>query len=64
METLQPDKKDFSSLLQHMADCYKALLGDELSCMSMSIAIKHLLTGQMSLRIFMHYIRILIEFPC
>ena len=56
--------KDFSSLLQHMADCCKALLADELSCMSTSIAIIHLLTRRMSLRIFMHYVRILIRLPC
>ena len=40
-ETLQRYKEDFSSLLQHMADCYKALLADKLSCASKSVAIVH-----------------------
>ena len=43
-ETLQQHKKNFSSLLQHMIDCYKALFTDESSCVSASIAIIHLLT--------------------
>ena len=40
-ETLQRRKKDFSLLLQHMADCCKALFADKLSCTSTSIAITH-----------------------
>ena len=40
-ETLQRHKEDFSSLLQHMADCYKALFAGESSCTSASIAITH-----------------------
>ena len=44
METLQQHKEDFSSLLQHMADCYKALLGNNTSCMSVSVAIIYLYT--------------------
>ena len=40
-ETLQQYKEDFSSLLQHMADCYKALLADKLCCASTSVAIVH-----------------------
>ena len=39
-ETLQRHE-DFSSLLQHMADCYKALFVDKLSCASESVAITH-----------------------
>ena len=62
-ETLQ-QHKNFSSLLQHMIDCYKVLLADKLSCVSASIAIIHLLTQWTSLRIFMHYVRILIQLPC
>ena len=54
METLQQYKEDFSSLLQHMADCYKALLANESSCVSASAAIIHLLTRRASLGIFMH----------
>ena len=42
--TLQQHKKNFSSLLQHMIDCYKALLADKSSCASASVAIIHLLT--------------------
>ena len=45
-ETLQQHKEDFSSLLQRMTDCYKALLANELSCVSPSVAIIHLLTRQ------------------
>ena len=63
-ETLQQHKKNFSSLLQHMIDCYKVLLADESSCVSASIAIIHLLTQWTSLRIFMHYVRISIQLPC
>ena len=37
-----------------MADCYKALLTSESSCVSASVAIIHLLTQGMSLRILMH----------
>ena len=37
-ETLQRHE-DFSSLLQHMADCYKALFAEKLSCTSTSVAI-------------------------
>ena len=40
-ETLQRHKDDFSSLLQHMADCNKALLIDKLRCASTSVAIIH-----------------------
>ena len=36
METLQRHKEDFSLLLQHMADCYKALFADK-----SSVAITH-----------------------
>ena len=39
-ETLQQHKEDFSSLLQHMADCCKALFTDKSSCTS--VAITHL----------------------
>ena len=39
-ETMQRHKDDFSSLLQHMANCYKALFTDKLSCAS--VAITHL----------------------
>ena len=63
-ETLKQHKEDFSSLLQHMANCYKALLAYESSCVSASVAIIHLCTWQTSLRIFMHYVRILIQLPC
>ena len=63
-EMLQQHKEDFSSLLQHMADCYKGLLTDNTSCTSTSVAIIHLLTGQTSLRIFMQYVRILIQLTC
>ena len=56
-ETLQQHKEDSSPLLQHMADCYKALLTAESSCMSASKAIIHLLTQRTSLRIFMRYIK-------
>ena len=63
-ETLQQHKEDFSSLLQHVANCCKALLADESSCMSASVAIIHLLTQRTSLRIFMHCIRILLRLPC
>ena len=40
-ETLLRHKEDFSSLLQHMANCYKALFADKSSCASASIAITH-----------------------
>ena len=53
-ETLQRHKEDFSSLLQHMADCYKALFADKSSCVTASVAIIHLLTQRTILRIFMH----------
>ena len=46
IETLQQHKEDFSSLLQHMANCYKALLTDESSCVSASIAIIIYLAGE------------------
>ena len=41
MEMLQRHKEEFSSLLQHMADCYKALLADKSSCTSTSVVITH-----------------------
>ena len=41
METLQQHKEDFSSLLQHMANCYKALFANKSSCASVSVAITH-----------------------
>ena len=63
IETLQQYKEDFSLLLQHMADYYKALLADESSCVSASIAIIHLFSWRKSLRIFMHYVTILIQLP-
>ena len=47
-----------------MADCYKALLTDEWSCVSVSAAITHLFTWWGSLRIFLRYVRILIWLPC
>ena len=53
-EALQQHNEDFPSLLQHMADCYKALLATESSCLSAIVAIIHLLTRRTSLRIFMH----------
>ena len=53
-ETLQRHKEDFSSLLQHMAVCYKALFTNKSSCVSTSGAIIHLLNQQTNLRIFMH----------
>ena len=40
-KTLQRHKEDFSLLLQHMADCYKALFADKSSCASVSVAITH-----------------------
>ena len=40
-ETVQQRKEDFSSLLQYMADCYKALFADKSSCASASVAITH-----------------------
>ena len=43
-EILQQHKEDFSLFLQHMANCYKALLADESSCVSASVAIIHLRT--------------------
>ena len=43
-ETLQQHKEGFSSLLQHVANCYKALLATESSCLSAIVAIIHLLT--------------------
>ena len=46
-EMLQQHKEDFSLLLPHMADCYKAV---------------H--TLRMSFRVFMHYVRILMQLPC
>ena len=57
METLQRHLEDFSSLLQHMADCYKALFADKSSCASTSVAITHPANE------FMHYVRILIRLP-
>ena len=45
-ETLQQHKEDFSSLLQHMADCYKALFADESSTI---VAIIHLFTQRHTL---------------
>ena len=63
METLQQYKEDLSLFLQHMIHCYKALLADESSCVSMSVAIIRLLTWQTSLRLFMHYVRIYIQLP-
>ena len=63
-ETLQQHKEDCSSLLQHMADCYKAPLADESSCVNVSVAVIHLFTRRTSLRIFVHYLRILIRLPC
>ena len=56
------NKEDFSSHLQHMIDCYMALHTDNLSCVSASVAIIHLLTWRTSLRIFMLYIRILAQY--
>ena len=41
MEKLQRHKEDFSSLLQHMADCYKALFANKSSCTNASVAITH-----------------------
>ena len=41
METLQRHKEDFSSLLQLMVDCYKALFTNTSSCASASVAIAH-----------------------
>ena len=41
METLQLNKENFSSLLQHMADCYKALFANKSSCASASVASTH-----------------------
>ena len=41
-ETLQRHKEDFSLLLQHMADCYKALFANKSSCARASVAITHL----------------------
>ena len=64
METLQQYKEDFSLLLQHMIDCYKALLADESSCVSTSVAIIHLLTRRTSLRLLKHYVRIFVRLPC
>ena len=58
-ETLQRHKEDFSLLLQHMADCCKALFADKSSCTSASVH-----TRRSSLRVFMHYVRILIQLPC
>ena len=55
-DMLQQHKEDFSSLLQHMADCYKALFTDKLTCTSER--------ERMSIRIYMHHIRILIQLPC
>ena len=49
-ETLQRHKEDSSSLLQHMADCYKALFTDKSSCASASIAITHPVNGFKSIR--------------
>ena len=40
-DTLQRHKEDFSSLLQHIAICYKALFADKSSCASASAAITH-----------------------
>ena len=36
-EMLQRHKEGHSSLLQHMADCYKALSADKSSCASASV---------------------------
>ena len=44
-ETLQQYKEDFSSLLQHMADCYKALFANKSSCVSASAAMTHPANG-------------------
>ena len=52
-EALQQHKEGFSSLLQHMVNCYKALLAAESSCLSTVVAIIHLLTRRTSLRKFM-----------
>ena len=60
-ETLQRHKYDFSSLLQHMVDCNKALFADESICTSTCV---HLFTWQTSLRVFIHYERILLQLPC
>ena len=38
-ETLQRHKEDFSSLLQHMANCYKALFTNKVSCAGTRVAI-------------------------
>ena len=59
-ETLQWHKEDFSSLLQHMADCYKALFAKKSSCTSTSVAIKHLVNEFKSIHslrktMFMHF---------
>ena len=43
-ETLLRHKEDFSSLLQYMADCYKALFADKSSCANVSVAITHLVS--------------------
>ena len=63
-EALQRHKEDFSSLLQHMAKCYKALFADESSCASTIVTIIHLFTQRTNLRVFMHYVGILIQLPC
>ena len=44
-ETLQQHKDDFSSLLQHMANCYKALFVNKSSCVSASLATTHPANG-------------------
>ena len=41
-ETLQQHKEDISLLLQHMANCYKALFTDKSNCASTSVAMTHL----------------------
>ena len=41
MEMLQRHKEDFSSLPQHMGNCYKALFTDKLICVSASVTITH-----------------------
>ena len=41
METLQLNKEEFSPLLQHMADCHKALFANKSSCASASVVSTH-----------------------
>ena len=54
------DMNDFSSLLQHVANCYKALFTNKLSCASVSVAIIH----PANKRVFTHYVTKLIWLPC